>query len=444
MSDSKSFIEPFKSRLMEVFNASSSGDEPNRQAYYAREEPKSPKKKETEGWEKESEHLFEDFLSLDEERITHGLAKAQVRKAMDRKYRKSQRSDQLEQETRAIEDTLEYSEIPQEITEQKLALVSDWRADLERLIASRHHLLVGWLDLLSRPAWNHLAQQGMPPRFLLNLMIIAYYSEQAKEMLDNPEALLYLQLHVQWLNLGLKADDILTHIEKFTIDLHSFESMLNQSLHALERSAEFLDSFATLVQVRCSQARPYVLQKLEQPYLDPDRRLARYHLEQRYVRLYAKIQGLQERLSAHQALPSEEMAHSVQKWHGQALYLGLLNLLNLCSSEGLPNDREGWLAQHLPQGLSQQEHQLFSQIMDLQHLEQWWQKTQTDRTPEPAPGFISDAVLEQDILNAIEDQDLNLLEKWALCKAYYLSLFRRQGLAELKHEIEVFLPLTLN
>jgi len=443
MTDSKSFIEPFKSRFMEVFNASSSGDDPQRQAYYGREERKKRPKKEPDGWEKESENLFEDFLSLDEERITNGLAKAKVRKALDRKYRKSQRSEQLEEETRAIEDTLEYSEIPREVTEKKCVLVAEWKEDIERLIASRHRLLNGWVDLLSRPAWHHLTQQGMPPKFLLNLMIIAYYSQHKEEMLDSPKALLYLQLHVQWLNLGIKAEAILSHIEKFTIDLHSFESLLNQTLHALERSTEFLESFTTLLQVRCTQARSFALDKLKQNYLDPDQRLARYHLQQRYLRLYTRIQKLQERLSDQQNTSPEEMSTSIQAWHGQALSLGLLNLLNTCSSKGLPISRESWMTEHLPQGLSEQELLLLSESMDLLHLEKWWQQEELDKPSDLEPGFVSDAVLEQDILNAIDEQELNVLDKWALCKAYYLNLFQRQGLAELKRELEVFLPPSL-
>lgn len=442
-------MEPFKSRLMEVFNASSSGDDPYRQPFYGREERKRKKKPSPDGgWEKESEHLFEDFLSLDEERITHGLAKAQVRKALDRKYRKSRRSEQLEEETLALENTLEYSEIPPELTERKLELVASWCEDLERLLISRHRQLAEWLDLLSRPAWNHLAQQGMQPRFLLNLMIIAFYHQQQQEMLDNPEALLYLQLHVQWLNLGFKAEEIHSHLEKFTLDLQSFESLLNQTLHALERSSEFLESFVNLLQVRCAQARPYALKKLDQPYLDPDRRLARFHLQQRYLRLQEQLGAQEARLQARQAVPPEQMAQLVQKWHGQSLYLSLLTLLNSCSSGGLPGEREGWLEQELLptllQNLSETGRQELLANLNLTHLEQWWQSAQEDPKQELELGFVSDAVLDQDMLAAMANQDLNLLEKWALCKAYYLSLFRRQGLIELERELQVFLPVSLD
>jgi hypothetical protein len=144
-------------------------------------------------------------LSLDEEKITNGLAKAKVRKALDKKYAQSSRSEQLDQETRALEDLLESGEISPEITQRKLALLEQWIQDLNQLLKRRYPAIAGWVDLLSRPAWVHLAQQGMPPRFLLNLMILAWYRQRASEPSQNPAASLYLQIHLQYLNLGLKA-----------------------------------------------------------------------------------------------------------------------------------------------------------------------------------------------------------------------------------------------
>jgi len=443
MSDSRSFIEPFKARFMEVFSASSSGDDPYRQPYYGDQPERKRKQARREDWEQESLNLFEDFLSLDEEKITHGLAKAKVRKALDKKYRKSQRSEQLEHETLALEDLLDATEISGDITAYKLGRVQDFLDDIERLLRTRYPSLTGWVNLLSRPAWVHLAEQGLQSRFLLNLMIIAYYYHQQQEAIDNPEALLYLQLHVQFLKLGLKAEEIEQHLEKFTIDADSFDSLINQTLHALERQAELLSSFEPHLQARCKQVQHYALHRLGLPHLDPEQRLARYHLLQRHRRLKEQVLITQGKLSAKQHIASEQLVHLTRQWHGQPLYLALLSILHHCVEEGLPMNREhlSSLLHDLPLTPEQQERLL--QALELGQLEAWLQQLSHSSLPPPNPGFVSDAVLDQPILDAIAESDWNILEKWALCKAYYVDLFRRQGGQELSRQVSRFLPATL-
>lgn len=436
MSDSRSFIEPFKNRLMNVFSASSSGDDPARQAFYGQE--RKPRKKPTpaqEQWESESEHLFEDFLSLDEEKITHGLAKAQVRKAMDRKYRRSSHGDQLEQETRALEDTLDAREIDPAVTARKRVRLSEFIQDLEHLLRTRHPALAGRIDLLSRPAWVHLAQQGLPPRFLLNLITLGWYRHSEGEALDNPEALLYLQLQIQSLQLGLRAEEIALHLEKFTLDMEGFESLLSQTLHALERHAEILASFDSLLRVRASQARRYFLQQLAQPWLDPDKRLARYHLDQRFRRLRTQVVELRERLGGQRAVLPEEPARLLERWHGQPQALAALHLLHLLVNSP---DAENWSRELATLGLSEQTPGLPRLPLSLEQLEQWVSLSELEPVPVADPGFVSDTVLEQDLLAALEEEDWSTLEKWALLKAAYATRFQQDSVKSLTERLEPF------
>ena len=447
MTDGKSFIEPFKARLLEVFNSSSSGDNPyGNNPYLAREERKRKKEAPSKesSWEEESRNLFEDFLSLDEEKITHGLAKAKVRKAMDKKYAQSIRHDQLDQETRALEDTLESTAIAPEITARKLELLDHWHADLSRLLRTRYPALVGWVDLLSRPAWVHLAQQGMQPRFLLNLMILTWYSRNRREAHDDPEALLFLQLHIQYLNLGFKAEDIHQQLEKYTLELDGFESLLSQTLHALERNGELLESFETLLKVRCSQARRYFLRLLAQPWLDPDKRLARFHLNQRYQRLRIQLRELKDRLQSQRAVSRDEMAWLQSHWRGHTLCLAALHILNL-AQQSLPLAPQQITEALRPMGLSADTPEIRSLLekISLENLERWIRLSQQEAVPEPDPGFVSDAVLEQDLLTATESEDWTALEKWALLKAWYASSFRQQSIEPLASQLEAFLPLEL-
>ncbi|MBF2054466.1 MAG: hypothetical protein IGS03_13530 [Candidatus Sericytochromatia bacterium] len=442
-SDSRSFIEPFKARFLEVFNASSSGEDPYRQPYYGEQPMRKRRQARQADWEQESLNLFEDFLSLDEEKITHGLAKAKVRKALDKKYRKSRRADQLNQETEALEDLLEVDEIPVEITAAKLARIETFCEDLERLLRTRHPQLLGWVDLLSRPAWKQLVKSGLQPRFVLNLMLIAYYRQYQQEAFENPEARLFLQLHIQDLGLGLKAEEIELHIEKFTIDLDSFDSLVNQTLHALEREPEMLNAFVPHVQARCAAAQRYALYRLGLPHLDPERRLARFHLLQRYRRVRDRVLAARERLQARQQVAAAELKDLSRLWHGQPLYLALLAVLHHCVQEGLPRSREqleALLAEH-PLNSEQQERLL--QALELGHLEAWLEQLQHESLPPPNPGFVSDAVLDQAIFEAIEQSDWNIAEKWALCKAYYVDIFRRQGGQALSQQVARFLPASL-
>lgn len=445
MSDSKSFIEPFKNRLLEVFNSSSQSDDGGyRHNFFTREERKRKKEGPKDSWEEESQHLFEDFLSLDEEKITHGLAKAKVRKALDKKYAQSRQGELIEQETRALENTLDHTTIAPEVTARKLALLEIWHDDLARLLRTRYPALSGWVDLLSRPAWVHLAQQGMQPRFLLNLMILAWYRRSGAEASDNREALLYLQLHIQYLNLGLKSEEIVQHLEKYTLDADSFESLLNQTLHALERNGELLESFETLLKVRCSQARRYFLRLLGQPWLDPDKRLARFHLNQRYGRLRNQMRELRERLQAGRTLSPEELLAFQTHWRGQSFCLTALNLLNL-AQEHLPLRPENLNPQFAPLGLNSESPDVRNLLgmISLERLERWIRLSQREDIPPQDPGFISDAVLDQALLPAIEQEDWTTLEKWALLKAWYGGGFRQQSLEPLGKQLTAFLALEL-
>lgn len=445
MTEPRSFIEPFKNRLLEVFNSSSSGDDPYRNPYFAREERKRKKPEPgKDNWEEESLHLFEDFLSLDEEKITHGLAKAKVRKALDKKYAQSSRSEQLAQETMALENMLETTEIAPEITERKLELLNEWRSDLARLLRSRFPAIAGWVDLLSRPAWVHLAQQGMQPRFLLNLMILAWYRQQSEEPSQNPAALLYLQLHIQFLNLGLKSDEIVQHLEKYTLDLQDFESLLSQTLHALERNGELIESFQTLIQVRCVQARRYFLRLLGQPWLDPDKRLANFHLNQRYQRLRSQVLETRERLQNQRQLAFEDLLRLQSRWHRQRLCLAALHTLNL-AQEQLPLSLPQIAERLRPLGLNAESPEIkqLLQKLNLVQLERWIQLSQQQKLPAADLGFVSDAILEQDLMSALNEEDWTTLEKWALLKSWYTSHFKQQSIAPLSSQLESFLPLEL-
>lgn len=440
MNDSRSFIEPFKSRLLEVFNASSSGDNP-----YRNPPPPPPGKRAKKhepaeaGWDHESQHLFEDFLSLDEEKITNGLAKAKVHKALDRKYRRSSRSEQLEEETRALEDVLDADQIAPEITLQKRDLIAVFLADVQDLISSRYPGLSQRADLLSRPVWLHLSQQGLHPRFLLNLFIIAHYYHTGQEAYDNLQARLYLQMHVQHLNLGLRAEEIAQHLEKHTLDLDRFSSMLDQTLHALERQSELLGSLENLLQVKCEQAQSYFLQRLQQPYLDVNSRLARFYLMQKYQGLRTAVYQLAERLQAQQKVEPEQVVHLMHQWLGQEQNLVSLFVLQAAKTELplIPAEIETQLA------AIELDPALFATVdaqLNLEQLEKWTQSLVPGAT-ESALGFVSDQVLEQDWNTAVVEEDWSVLEKWALLKAYYGLLFRQTSILPLGRSAEAFLPL---
>ncbi len=443
MSDSRSFIEPFKSRFLEVFSSSASGDNPYRNP--PPEPPaKRPKKREPEesGWDHESQHLFEDFLSLDEEKITNGLAKAKVRKALDRKYRRSSRSEQLEQETRALEDVLDADQIAPEITQQKIDLITIFLMDVQNLLSSRYPGLRDRVDLLSRPVWLHLSQQGLHPRFLLNLFIMSHYYQTGQEVYDNLQARLYLQMHVQYLNLGLRADEISQHLEKHTLDLERFSSMLDQTLHALERQSELLGSLENLLQVKCQQAQSYFLQTLQQPYLDVNSRLARFYLLQKYQHLRTAVYQLAERLQAQQKFEPEQASELMKQWLGREQALVSLFVLQAAKTELplIPEELESQLE------AIELDPTLFAMIdsqLNLEQLESWAQNSGPP-PKDPTPGFVSDQVLEQDWSTAVAEEDWGVLEKWALLKAYYGLLFRQTSILPLGRSAEAFLPTHSN
>jgi hypothetical protein len=197
------------------------------------------------------------------------------------------------------------------------------------------------------------------------------------------------------------------------------------------------------VQARCEAAQRYALYHLGLPHLDPARRLARFHLLQRYRRVRERVLAARERLQAHQQVPVADLKELSRLWHGQPLYLALLAVLHHCVQEGIPRSREqlaALLAEH-PLNPEQQERLL--QALALERLETWLEQLQHESLPPPNPGFVSDAVLDQPIEAAIAQSDWNTAEKWALCKAYYVDLFRRQGGQALNQQVARFLPASL-
>ncbi len=428
----QSRFDPFKSRLKEVFGASSSGDNP-----YGNPPlpvtPRRKKKKRVPDWEKESEHLFEDFLSLDEEKITQGLAKARVRKAMEKKYGQAR----LTEETAAMEDTLQVEGVDSEKTRQKRAMAARFVSETHTFLGARYPEYVRWLDILDKGLWQHLLSEGLAPRFVLNLMIAAYLIETGLELWQQPRATMFLHLHLRLLDMHLPPETVAQHLEKWTLDPEDFQSLLQQTYHALERHHEAFASYVNTLSPEIEGAIAHAMEQLQQPTLNLDSRLGRFYLRRNYQRAQHSARQYIQKYRSKQQLDTSIMHDWMREQKPRRrLYLRIFALQALAASV-LPLDGEALqqydalFGEHYTQDQAHEVFQLYSKTLEQlnpRRLKKWARQSEDTNSWQKTPDYVSDRVLSEDILSAVHDDRWETLEKWVQFKAYQSHLFRSRYL----------------
>lgn len=437
MSDRDSFIQPFKNRLFEIFNASSSGQDPYRQSMYQRQQrrKKGAKPEEGEDWDQESQLFFDDFISLDEEKITHGLNRAQVRKAFDRKFRTSTRSEELAREMEMIEDTFGTQGISPETTAAKLEKLEGFITDFEQLIRSRAPSVAGRFQLFSLPSLRRLKEWGMQAKTLQNLVWLRVMHRQQQEMLDNPEAFLHVQLGLQALDLPMRHMELQRFIERHLIDLPSFESLLHQTYHYLEQNARIFEAMENEMRLLSMQVQPWFLHLIGRPYLNLEKRLGKRHLENRYLRIKAQMMEVQRQIK-HLEKSQNSLAHFLgekadllQAWQGLEAHLSaLLALLDLGKTDSDPNT-EHKADTLMRLGIFEPPNTTTDAIFQLEYLVQLLTQLQNKRFfegQETPDVYIAPLTLRQ--LQSIKTDDLVALEKWAIFKVQQVVLLQNETL----------------
>ncbi|PIQ23274.1 hypothetical protein COW36_08000 [bacterium (Candidatus Blackallbacteria) CG17_big_fil_post_rev_8_21_14_2_50_48_46] len=436
MSERDSFIQPFKTRLFEIFNASSSGQDPYRQAMYQRQQrrKKNGQDGEQESWEQESQNFFDDFISLDEEKITHGLSQAQARKAFDRKFRTSSHRDEIARELELLQDTLATEGISPEVTAQKLEWVTQFLADFNHLVKTRLPALTGKFDLFSLPVLKRLKEWGFQTRTLQNLVWFRcmYYLQQ--EVLDNPEAYLHVQLTLNYLDIPQRHTELQRFIERHLIDLESCRALIHQTLHYLEQNMRLFEAFVNELHLLSVQAQPYYLKAIGRPYLNLEKRLGRKHLENRYLRLRAQLFEVQRQIRHLDKTQSSlshflsEKAELLHEWSG--MEASLCSLLSLTAPNPLNPEAENFEQTLYRLGIpAAQEKSIQFSLEDLVQILEQAEQERIAGQDTPSEVFISPLTQRQ--LQSIKEQDLATLEKWALYKSQQILLFQKGAIRAL-------------
>lgn len=437
MSDRDSFIQPFKNRLFEIFNASSSGQDPYRQSTYQRQQrrKKGAKPEEGEDWDQESQLFFDDFISLDEEKITHGLNRAQVRKAFDRKFRTSTRSDELAREMEIIEDTFGTQGVSPETTAAKLEKLAGFITDFEQLIRSRAPSVANRFQLFSLPTLRRLKEWGLQAKMLQNLVWLRIIHRMQQEVLDNPEAFLHVQLCLQALDLPMRHMELQRFIERHLIDLPSFEALLHQTYHYLEQNARIFEAMENEMRLLSMQVQPWFLHMIGRPYLNLEKRLGKRHLENRYLRLKNQMFEVQRQIKHLEKSQSTlshflgEKADLLQAWQGlEGHLISLLQLLELGKSEPeamVVQKAESLLRLGILEPIPNSVDGLF-QLEYLVQLLAQLQKRDFFDSPERPDVYVAPLTLRQ--LQSIKSQDLAALEKWAIFKVQQVLLLQNDTL----------------
>jgi hypothetical protein len=434
MSERDSFIQPFKNRLFEIFNASSSGQDPYRQSMYQRQQrrKKNEKREGGDDWDEESQNFFDDFISLDEQKITHGLSQAQARKAFDRKFRTSNRSEDLAREMELIEDTFGTQGIEPETTAEKLQKLNEFVQDFEHLIKSRVPAADGRFELFSLASLRRLKQWGMQAKMVQNLVWFRIIYRQQQEVLDNPEAFLHVQLCLQALDLPQRYSELQRFVERHLIDLPSFEALLHQTMHYLEQNTRIFEALENEIRLLSLQVQPWYLHQLGRPYLNLEKRLGRRHLENRYLRLKAQLFDVQKQVRHLEKNHSSvahflgEKADLLNAWLGMETTLSaLLELLDLARNQN-QEGAENQTAILLRLGITDFSG---SSLFTLEILAEILERLQAQNffaSPEVKDVYVSPLTQRQ--LQAIKEQDFTALEKWAVFKVQQVEQIQNDAL----------------
>lgn len=435
MSERDSFIQPFKNRLFEIFNASS-GQDPYRHALYQRQQrrKKQEKRERTENWDEESQLFFDDFISLDEQKITHGLSQAEAKKAFDRKFRTSNHSENLAREMQSLQDTFGTEGIAPEITQRKLELVQEFVADFQHLIQTRLPALSGRFDLFSLPVLHRLKQWGFQGRMLQHLVWLRCLYRLNQEVLDNPEALLHVEICLLALEQPLRHSELLRFIERHLIDLESCQALIHQTWHYLEQNFRLFEALENELRLLSLQVQPWYLQALGRPYLNLNKRLGRRHLENRYLRLKQQLQEVQRQIR-HLDKSQQSLAHFLgekasllHSWEGMESTLTTLLALNASAQQS--SEPAGESLEHILNRLGLfRENQTARQLQTLEELVKILEQMESQRLQAlvaETDRYV--APLTQRQLKAVSTGDLATLEKWSLYKAQQVSHFQKQAL----------------
>jgi hypothetical protein len=431
MNERDSFIQPFRNRLLGIFNSSSSGQDPYRQPAYTRppRRRKTDRRADGNNWELESQNFFDDFISLDEEKITHGLSQARARQAFDRKFRASSHSEHLAREMEILQDTLATEGVAPEITAQKLVLLDQFRQDFEHLIKSRLPLLNQRFELFSLPILKRLKSWGFQPRMLQNLVWLRCFSICRAEMLDNSEALMMAQLSLSYLEQPARYSDMQRFIERHLIDLDSFESLIRQTLHALEQNFRLFEVLAQELELLSLQAQPWYLKQTGRPYLDLNKRLARRHLINRYQNLYNRLSTKTSPGKNDLQLLAEKSS-LIPDW--KAFNAALEALISLTQHPEVPAHER---LSELP-GLSR--HETTFSLEQLEHIQTQIQQQALHPLTENLQVYVSPLTERQ--LQSVCEHDLAIQEKWSVFKAQQIHLFQEQVLKKVQQACQDVRP----
>lgn len=432
MNERDSLIRPLKNRLFEIFNTSSLGQNPYRHTLYQRAK-KQPKKADSESWDEESQLFFNDFISLDEEKITHGLSQAEAKKAFDRKFRTSHHSEHLAREMQNLENTLGTEGVAPEITQRKLELVHEFVADFQRLVHTRIPSIAGRFDLFSLPVLHRLKQWGCQARMLQHLVWLRCLYRLNQEVLDNPEALLHVQICLLALEQPLKHAELLRFIERHLIELESCQALIHQTWHYLEQNFRLFEALENEIRLLSLQVQPWYLRKLQRPYLNLDKRLGRRHLENRYLRLKQQLQEVQRQIR-HLDKSQQSLAHFlgekaplIHHWEGIESTLMTLLALHTSTRQGSEAQQESLEQTFIRLGLPSDQSTAI-RLHSLEELVQCLEQPKNQALEDTEEGALYIAPLTERQLQTLNTGDLATLEKWSLYKAQQVSLFQKQVL----------------
>lgn len=426
-------VQPFKNRLFQLFNASSAGDDPQRREFYQRQgkKRKGKTKELEESWEKETQSFFDDFISLDEEKITKRISKEKAKRAFDRKYRQSQRSQQSLIETEALADTFELYTVDPEVTAEKCELLDTFLTDVDALFTHRIPLLAPYFDLFSLVTLKALKAQGFSLKYLKHLIYISSFKMLRMELAKDPRALLTIQLTHQFLDLPSKLTEQDIFIEKHCVDVHSFQSLLNQTFHYIETNLNLFDAIMPLIQSEAESIQPFFLSRLRHPYLKLEKELARYYLKHRFETLKSKVKDIQQKMQAKPESTLEDHSGLIREWKSIYFNLAAVEVLTDLREKGYPLDLDRIEARLQRFGLDTEEPEIqrFLKGFTLEDLDRI--KHHFLKARQKALDFHfypRHQILSQSNQEAVYNNQLNTLEQWSIYKAQQVELFKKEVL----------------
>lgn len=264
----------------------------------------SQQDKDNEKWQQDAEEYFNDFISIDEEKISVALARLEEKRFKKRRKGKDNKQSSSEQKKRREDiekQTLLVSEAFKDITfspeelAQKKQLSQECLKELKKLVNKLCPEIHLYFDLFSYDSLALLKANGFQDKIIMNIVFIHYFANDDSGVIDTQQYL-YFQIFLFYLNISLTVTEIQNYITSHFNEPQQFEKITQQLIRYIKLNARCFQSIEAELIIRMEHVLPYFLKQIKRSKLDLSKKLAVRNLEHQLIKLRTKINRVNKQI----------------------------------------------------------------------------------------------------------------------------------------------------